>query len=169
MSLTNYDKNMWLLRYFSLQCPRNPNGEKDLKRMSYVIHGKEVCFDLWLEILSFSAPRYYRVRKEFLSNDGAHYTIKQSRHQQPKTMKAIAWMDSYFQRIGDKRPDKNWIYLPTCLTLNKIYEMMTNELCQGETSQSVSYPKFCQIFKDDFKNVSIPKVRMPSSVHVTLR
>lgn len=157
-SLTNHDKNVWLLQYFLLQCPCNPNGEKDLKRIPYVIHGKEVCFDLWMEILSLTMSRYYRVRREFLTNDGAHYTIKHSRHQQPKTMKAIAWMDSYFQRVGDKRPDKDWIYLPTCLTKSKLYEIMMDDLCQGEVSKGISYAKFCQIFKDDFKNVSIPKV-----------
>ena len=34
-----------------------------------------------------------------------------SRSQQLKTMKAIAWMDSYYQKVGDKRLDKNWVYL----------------------------------------------------------
>lgn len=157
-SLTNHEKNIWLLNYFSLQCPCNSNGEKDMKNMSYVIHGKEVCFDLWIEILSLSTSRYYRVRKEFLANNGVSYTIKPSRHQQPKTLKAIAWMDSYFQRVGDKRPDKEWVYLPTCLTKSKLYEIMTEELYQHDTSKGISYAKFCQIFNEDFKNVSIPKV-----------
>ena len=157
-SLTNHEKNMWLLQYFLLQCPRTENGEKDLKGMQYIIHGKEVCFDLWLEILSLSGTRYYRVRKAFLDNDGAQYTTKPSRSQQPKTMKAIAWMDSYFQRVGDKRPDKNWVYLPTCLTLTKIYEIMIEQLCEGDSSKCISYAKFCLIYKDEFKNVSIPKV-----------
>ena len=73
-------------------------------------------------------------------------------------MKAIAWMDSYFQRVGDKRPDKDWIYLPTCLTKGKVYEIMIDGLFEDET-RGISYAKFCQIFNEDFKNVSIPKVQ----------
>ena len=157
-SLTNREKNVWLLNYFSLQCPRNSNGEKDIKKILYVIYGKEVCFELWIEILSLSTSRYYRIRKSFLINDGANYTIKHNKQHQPKTMKAIAWMDSYFQKVGDKRPDMDWIYLPTCLTKGKVYEIMIDELFKDET-KGISYAKFCQIFNEDFKNVSIPKVQ----------
>ena len=39
-SLTNYEKNVWLLNYFSLQCPRKSNGEKDIKKISYVMERK---------------------------------------------------------------------------------------------------------------------------------
>lgn len=157
-TLTNHDKNLWLLRYFFLQCPCDANGQKDFKRIHYVIQGKEVCFNLWLEILCFTEARYYRVRKDFLANDGANYTTRPIRSKQPKTMKAIAWMDAYFERVGDKRPDKDWIYLPTCLTRGKIYEIMIDQLFEGDSSICISYPKFCKLYNEDFANVSIPKV-----------
>ena len=73
-------------------------------------------------------------------------------------MEAIAWMKQYFERIGDKRPDKDGIYLPTCLTERKIYEVMAEELCHSEESKLISFSQFNKLYRSEFKNVSIPKV-----------
>ncbi len=70
-------------------------------------------------------------------------------------------MEQYFERVGDKRPDEDGIYLPTCLTEKKLYELMFEQL---GTEQSISASQFNKIFKNDFKNVTIPKV----SVHIIL-
>ena len=72
-------------------------------------------------------------------------------------MKAVAWMEHYFNRIGDKRPDKDGIYLPTCLTEKKIYDIMVDELCQGDESRSVCFSQFNKLYRVEFKNVTIPK------------
>ena len=158
VSKSTRDQNIWLMQYFDSHCPCNDNGVKDVKRISFNIQGRTVCFNLWLQILSLSVPRYYRLRNEYLQNGGINYLSMHHRPQhQKKTMEAIAWMNEYFQRIGDKRPDNDGIYLPTCLTEKKIYEIMIDELC-CEESQCISYSKFCLLFHNDFKNVSIPKV-----------
>ena len=160
VSKSTRDQNIWLMQYFDSHCPCNDSGVKDVKRISFIIQGRTVCFNLWLQILSLSVPRYYRLRNEYLRNGGINYLSLHHRPQhQKKTMEAIAWMNQYFQRIGDKRPDNDGIYLPTCLTEKKMYQIMIDELgC--EESQCISYSKFCLLFHDDFKNVSIPKVRI---------
>ena len=74
-------------------------------------------------------------------------------HYTEKTMKSVAWMASYFDRVGDKRPDKDGIYLPTCLTERAIYARMADEI-----SDVVCFSQFNKIFRQKFPNVSIPKV-----------
>ena len=54
-----------------------------------------------------------------------------------KSQKAIAWMGSYFVRVGDKRPDKDGIYLPICLKEKGIYSRMVEEIySENEAVQS---------------------------------
>ena len=36
-------------------------------------------------------------------------------------------MEQYFEKIGDKRPDMDGIYLPSCLTVQSIYQSMVND------------------------------------------
>jgi len=159
-ALSGQQKNMWLVNYFSFHCPRDINGQKDIKSMQFQVHGKEVCHNLWLEILALSTSRFYRVRKDFLLHDGANYLVKcPNKNKQKKTVEACAWLGAYIDKVGDKRPDEDWTYLPTCLTEAKMYEIMIDEIYPGvDSSKHISYSKFCQIFKEEFKNVSIPKV-----------
>ena len=161
------DQNLWIIQYFESHCPCSSDGEKDVKAISYFIQGKEICLNMWLEILGISQSRFYRLRNEFSTDGGIKY-LSQSRHRRkrPKTMQAIAWMDQYFQRIGDKRPDKDGIFLPTCLTETKMYEIMVEELYQGNELLAISYATFCDIYRVDFKNVTIPKVCMHVYVYV---
>ena len=79
-------------------------------------------------------------------------------------MEAVAWMENYFDRIGDKRPDKDGIYLPTCLTKRKIFEIMTEELYQGNEEKAICFSQFNKLFKTDFRRVTIPKVSVQMCV-----
>ena len=164
------DQNLWIIQYFESHCPCSSNGDKDLKAISYIIQGKEICCNMWLEILGISQSRFYRLRNDFSTDGGIKY-LSQSRcrSKRPKTMQAIAWMDQYFQRIGDKRPDKEGIFLPTCLTEKKMFEIMVEELYQGEEGLAISYSKFCDVFKLDFKNVTIPKVHLYKCSYTMLK
>lgn len=69
-------------------------------------------------------------------------------------MVAIAWMSSYFERVGDKRPDKNGIYLPTCLTETMIYSLMV----KGLSNDTICFSQFNKLFRNQFSYVTIPKV-----------
>lgn len=153
------EQNQWILEYFLSHCPCDADGIRDAKNITYIVAGRTVCLNIWLRILSISVSRYYRLRRDFLENGGGSSQVaKRSRSLSPKTMKAVAWMEHYFDRIGDKRPDKDGIYLPTCLTEKKIYDVMVEELYQGDESKSVCFSQFNKLYRAEFKNVTIPKV-----------
>ena len=66
-------------------------------------------------------------------------------------------MSSYFNKVGDKRPDKDGIYLPTCLTESAIYSRMTEETGNGNEQDGICFSQFNRIFRQHFPNVTIPK------------
>ena len=71
-------------------------------------------------------------------------------------------MRSYFDRVGDKRPDKDGIYLPNCLTRQIIYNIMVDEVTEPDeptaAPEVICFSQFNKLFTDHFPNVSIPKV-----------
>ena len=123
------EQRNWLMEYFTTHCPVN-NGDKDFKCMKFVLCGKEVCHNLWKATLSVSTSRFYDVRKDFLDNIPTRKE-RQAKSLSPKSMKTIEWMRSYFDRVGDKRPDKNGIYLSSCLTERIIYDLMVKDVPQS--------------------------------------
>lgn len=71
---------------------------------------------------------------------------KRSRCLSPKSMEGIAWIRSYFERIGDKRPDR------------AIFDMMVEDLYMGDATKGICFSQFNKIFRNQFPNVTIPKV-----------
>ena len=65
---------------------------------------------------------------------------------------------NFFCRIGDKRPDKDGIYLPTCLTEFAIYSRMKEEIGSRDEAGMICFSQFNKIFRTNFSNVTIPKV-----------
>ena len=74
-----------------------------------------------------------------------------------KTKIAKAWMKSSFQMMGDKMPDSIFIHLPCYLDYKILYNYMLEDLTTvGD--ELISYSQFCKLMKEDFSEVSIPKV-----------
>ena len=111
---------------------------------------------MWQASLSLSTTRLYSLRKAF--SDGQSPENKVSRKLSGKSMAAIVWMSSYFERVGDKRPDKDGIYLPTCLTETMMYSLMVKDL----SDDTVCFSQFNKIFRIHFSYVTIPKVTIKS-------
>lgn len=155
---SNQEKRQWLFDYCATHCPLNNFGEKDPSRMTFVLSGREVCQSLWLATLSVSPSRFYEIRKEFLSGGQSLLSKRKSRSPSPKTLQAIAWMTSYFEKIGDKRPDKDGIYLPTCLTVKFMYYHMIESLYKDNEEDAICFSQFNYLYRAEFPNVSIPKV-----------
>ena len=126
-SKTYSQQRQWLLDYFHNHCPTDDDGEKDLKNLQYIVSGRKVCQPVWVATLSLSlsTSRFYTIRSEFLEGKGIVTSEKRSRSYAPKSLCAIA---CYFERIGDKRPDTQGLYLPTCLTEKAIYNRMVEGL-----------------------------------------
>ena len=138
------EQNMWVLEYFNSHCPFDVNEVRDFKGLTYTIHGRHVCLASWLEILSISGSRFYRLKSDFIENGGISLLSSHLKSPCVKTSKAVAWMRQYFERIGDKRPDKEGIYLPTCLTRKRIHETMTEEFLQvhGPNAEIICMSQF---------------------------
>ena len=107
--------------------------------MEYILGGRQVCQPAWLAIFGLSVSRFYSIRSDFIAGrEVATGTVaKRTRTIAPKSRSAIAWMQSYFDRVGDKRPDSDGIYLPTCLTERAIYNQMIKELNLGKFATCV--------------------------------
>lgn len=127
--------------------------------MKFILCGKELCLPSWLTILSVSSSRFYEVRKEYLNGKSNCMAPKKVRSISAKSCQAIAWLSSFFERIGDKRPDKaDGIYLPTCLTEKSIYNKLIEDLYSGDDEKAISFSQFNRLFRTEFSNVTIPKV-----------
>ncbi len=150
---TPIEQRKWLFEYMATHCPNGELGLKEPKKVTYLLCGKSVCLPAWLAVLSISSSRFYEIRKEFL-NGMIEPAPKKPRALAIKSHQAIAWMNNYFERIGDKRPDKDGIYLPTCLTEKAIYDHMVEDLQED----AVCFSQFNRIYRTTFPNVSIPKV-----------
>ena len=73
---------------------------------------------------------------------------------------AIAWMERYFNRIGDKMPHLQQIHLPNFLSKKMVYELMVQDLTdEGMCKQEIiSSSHFYAVWKDEFHSCIIPKV-----------
>ena len=152
------DQRAWVLQYFDTNCPRNEQGEKDPKSMQYILCGRQVCQALWQAVLSISTSTFYSLRKDFLDGKCTDASVRM-RSMSSKSMEAVAWMGSYFSRIGDKRPDKDGIYLPSCLSEKSIYNLMVEDFNQSDCQDHcVCLSQFNRLFRTHFPNVTIPKV-----------
>lgn len=156
-SKTTVEQRRWIFDYLATHCPNDDNGRKDVRNITFLVCAKTVCLTAWLAVLSISSSRFYEIRKEFV-NGQTEPTPKRPRSMSVKSQQAIAWMSSYFERVGDKRPDKDGIYLPTCLTEKAIHSRMIEELYREEESQAVCLSQFNRLFRTNFPNVTIPKV-----------
>ena len=72
----------------------------------YFIAGKEICDNSWAQIYGVSLRTLTRMLKQLSERkDGTHGNLGKR--------KVRTWMESYFDLIGDKMPDKNQIHLPS--------------------------------------------------------
>ncbi len=55
-------------------------------------------------------------------------------------------MEDYFERVGDKRPDKDGIFLPTCLTETKIFEIMVDGIYGNKTNGTMATRQILSAF-----------------------
>lgn len=153
------DRRAWLFDYFATNCPHNEHGEKDPKKLKYILCGRTVCQAVWQGVLSISTSTFYNLRKDFLDGKRAEKNVCM-RSLAPKSMEAVAWMSSYFNRVGDKRPDKDGIYLPSCLSEKSIHSLMVEDFDRTNAGRErcVCLSQFNRLFRTHFSNVTIPKV-----------
>lgn len=60
--------------------------------------------------------------------------------------------------MGDQMPDRGVIHLPSSLTKVQVYQKMHTEMKSRGKEHVVSQSQFFNLWKEEFGNVSIPKV-----------
>lgn len=85
-------QRQWLLEFLSSNCCRAE------KIINFVVCGKSVCQDIWLQVLGIAPSKFSKVKSEFLR--GKVSTEKYTPPRKPKlsTCEAIGWMGNYFER-----------------------------------------------------------------------
>ena len=91
------EQRNWLYEYFTNHCPHSDVGSSDLSRLQFILCGKNVCQAVWLATLAISTSRFYDVRKLFVEGIGL-LERKKLRSISPKSIAAISWMTSYFDK-----------------------------------------------------------------------
>ena len=94
----NYSKRdqlqqrQWLFEFLSSNCSREE------KVFNFVVCGKSVCQDIWLQVLGITPSKFSKVKAEFLR--GRVSAEKPTLLRKPKlsTFEAIGWMGNYFER-----------------------------------------------------------------------
>lgn len=150
-SLSTITKKQWVLDYFIM----NSSCESETP---YFICGKVVCLSLWVATLDISLSYFYNVRS--LYQQGHKSIVAQVHRNRPlaKTSEAMAWMESFFDLMGEKMPDRATVHLPSCLSKLCIYQRLEAEMRERGRSQIVSQSQFFFLWKLHFSHVSIPKV-----------
>ena len=82
------------------------------------------------------------------------------KRQNTKTEAAVAWMDRYFNLIGDRMPDKNQIHLPCWETQKDIYNRYCSDMVSRGSLQEgfLGISMFYKVWNERFSNVVIPEV-----------
>ena len=128
----------WIFDYLANHCPNGECGIKEPKKLTFFLCGKSVCFVYQLKSFLRNPKRVY----EWSSGTYCR-TITCRQGSENNSLDGVI-----FSRIGDRRPDKDGIYLPTCFTF---FDSMTGE-------QAVCFSQFNRIFRVNFPNVTIPMV-----------
>lgn len=127
----------------------------------FALFGKGLCKKGFALVLDCSTKRLDRVAA--LLREGvakvSHRNVGQLR-QTTKTTDAIAWMNSYFQMIGEHMPDCDRIHLPSFLTKRDVYERMVAELRENglDEKEIISLSQFYSVWESQFASVLIPEV-----------
>ena len=88
---------------------------------NFFVAGKEICGTAWAQVYGISSRTLYRMLKQLANKEEATHGNAGKKRANTKAESVSAWMDAYFNLIGDKMPDKNQIHLPSWEAQKDIY------------------------------------------------
>lgn len=151
------ERNEWLFMKLRENSTETSRGNVQTK---YFIAGKEVCSSAWCKVFEISNRTLQRMQRKLVFDDGMQHGNLGKKRQNTKTEGAVAWMERYFNLIGDKMPDKDQIHLPCWETQKDIFCRYSGDMqirgCPQEELLGISM--FYKVWTDNFPNVVIPKV-----------
>ena len=132
----------------------------------YTVGGQEVCETCFRKVYGLRYNRFGSIKKKFL--DGvivAEHGRLGKRETSDGSIRAISWLRTFFDKVGDRMPMSTAIHLPSCLTKSDVYSLAYDDLSQGGL-QCCKLSTFYDIWQKHFPTVKIPKVK--SNVHAEL-
>ena len=126
----------------------------------YFVAGKEICAAAWCKVYSVSYRTLRRMKQKIILGEEMEHGNLGKKRRNTKTEAAIAWMDRYFNLIGDKMPDKDQIHLPCWENQKDIYHRYCNDFkSRGSMEEDLlGISLFYKVWIDHFSNVIIPEV-----------
>ena len=89
-------QRQWLFDFLSSNCSRVE------KVFNFVVCGKSVCQDIWLQVLGLAPSKFSKVKSEFLRGKVSMEKPISSRKPKLSTCETIGWMGNYFERLEDE-------------------------------------------------------------------
>ena len=154
---TTIDRKKWLLAQLANSSNESSNR---VVQTRYFVAGKEICSSAWCRIFSVSRRTLQRMQQRIVDADRMeqHGNVGKKRLN-TKTEGAIAWMEKYFDLIGDKMPDKNQIHLPCWENQKDVHNRYSTDLeRRGNKEEILGVSMFYKIWRESFPNVVIPEV-----------
>ena len=131
--------------------------------ITFSVAGQAICEMSWCHIYNISHRQVTRIVKAVLDGKTvAEHGNKGRRRTNTKSESTKAWMNKYFNLVGDKMPHNSQIHLPSWETQKDVYMRYTEDM----TLQSIpatdvmSLSMFYKIWAEDFPSVVIPEVRI---------
>jgi hypothetical protein len=169
-SRTHTDQQRFVLDAIAVTVSKESIKENNISQHYLTLGGKQVCIAVFTRILGISRKRFNKVKELYSQGVMSATTRCYDRRKSTKYSTAVAWMNRYFDRIGDKMPHVEQIHLPHFLSKKTVYELMVQQLQDEDICQEdiVSSSHFYNIWKAKFHNCVIPKVSLIAYSHVIL-
>ncbi|XP_053384492.1 uncharacterized protein LOC128550135 isoform X2 [Mercenaria mercenaria] len=122
----------------------------------YMLGEWRMCTAAFLLTIGMPLTTFYSIRKKFKA--GVKEIDKRGKpvgKTTPKVQTATVWLIEYANKYADKLPNSTKLHLPSCLTKDSIYNIMTEEL-EDKEEEIVSKSHFYYIWRTCLSHIAIP-------------
>ena len=158
--LSSVQQRQWLVDKLNENTCCSTSSQND--ETTYIVSGKVVCKAAWCQVLQISPKRVSLALKVVKQGQisSLEHGNKGKKRPAVKTEDAHAWMEKYFNLLGDHMPHIDQIHLPSWDSQKFVYQRYRDDmLLQGcEEEEVVSLRTFYRLWRDEFPKVVIPEV-----------
>jgi hypothetical protein len=125
----------------------------------YTVGGRVVCETCFRMVYGLRYNRFSSIKSKFCSGVlvAEHGRLGRSEINDA-SVRALSWLRTFVDKVGDRMPTSAVIHLPSCLTKSDVFMLASDDLAQGGL-QCCKPSTFYEIWQRHFPNVKIPKVR----------
>lgn len=159
-SLRSNEQRQWLMDRLVENSHEVEKGKLETK---YIVAGQEVCQLAWCKVTLISSKRVSSALKSAsLGQVIAEHGNKGKKRMNTKSENAKAWMQRYFDLIGDRMPHNKQVHLPSWETQKDVYTRYVEDMTRQNiaSTEIVCLSMFYRLWNDDFPHVVIPEVSL---------